>query len=221
MSLAPFVVTFELDGAGVVWNPAEPIMLDGLLAFCLSAIHIPPERRHIERDDEPAEVPLPLGQWRRGGAWGWQASALFPDKAAVESIGFWRKRFRSEPGSRHSSGSPNLTNGVYREYNAPLPILCVRRLQACAQGNRKEVLRLLERNIRRVGHKRGHGFGNVVAIRAEWTDQDWSLEREGLATRWLPQEGAARLVRPRPPYWNTCGRVPCCEIGSARLETSQ
>lgn len=39
---------------------------------------------------------------------------------------------------------------------------------------------------------------------------------EGLKiTMDLPREGAARLVRPRPPYWNNCGRVACCEVVEA------
>lgn len=205
-----FKVTFHLDGSGVFYDPFEPPHLDALLAYCLAGLHA--KRHYIGRDDQPEEVPLPLLQGERCGVEVWRASALFPEGEGVESIQYWRKKFRQNR-MHLTKGSPNLTNATYREWNTALPMLCVPRMVCWASGSRKEVVKLLRRDIKYLGKKRAHGHGRIVRIEAEECDEDLSWVRDGKANRFLPDEGGGKLVRPKPPYWNNHGRVRCMDIG--------
>lgn len=203
-------VTFHLDGTGIYYDPCEPLMLDGLLAAAVCRWHVhgePPSR-----DEEPFDVPLPLARWWRDGVWGWHASALFPDGADGESVQYWRKRLR-QGRIEVTTGSPNTTNGPYRDWNNPLPLLLTPRMVGYAVGDMRQVRRELRRNVRYLGKKRAHGRGAIVGVEVEEMPQDWSIARDGRLTRWMPMAHGSRLVRPRPPYWNTVGRIACGEIG--------
>lgn len=209
MSDKPVKVTFHLDGTGVFYDPFEPTMLDGILAWCLCAYHVsgdPPRR-----DEAPADIPLPLRRWEMGGSWGWHTSALFPDGVSVESLQFWRKRFR-ESRIELTSGSPNRTNGTYRDWQMPMPLLLCPRMVAYACGDRSTIQKVLRRGVKYIGKKAAIGKGRVVGIDVEWIEEDYSLTKDGQAMRWLPIVGGARFVRPRPPYWNNVGKVDCCEV---------
>jgi hypothetical protein len=214
MSLKPLKITFDLDGTGVYYDRNEPLHLDALLAWALAPFHC--KRGEVPtRDSEPTDIPLPLGKWHMNGVWGWHASALFPEGETAESLQYWRKRFRQHRvGITH--GSPNLQNGVYREYNQPMPLLLCHRMIAYALGDRRRIHQILKKQVKFLGKKRAYGKGNVIGVNVEWIEKDLSLfNAENRTMRWLPtrlKEGA-RLVRPRPPYWNIVGRVKCCEVG--------
>lgn len=210
MSYKPLKITFYLDGTGVYYDPAEPIHLDALLAWCLAPFHCKGEAP--TRDEEPYDIPLPLAKWRIGEVWGWRASALFPDGDTAESLQFWRKKFRQSR-IELTKGSPSLINGIYREYNVPLPLLLCRQMIAFAVGDHRRVHQILRKNVKYLGKKRVYGKGKVVDIAVDTIEQDNSLIRDGIAMRFLPSNTGARMVRPRPPYWNNCGKVTCCEVG--------
>jgi len=205
-----FKVIFHLDGTGVFYDSTEPIHLDALLAWALMPMQTP--RRCLDRSDTPDDIQLPLLRSRVHGSKVWHASALFPEQEGSETLRYWRKKFRQDR-LHLTTGSPNLQNGVYREYNMPVPLLLVPRLIAYASGKRKEVKRILKKHITALGKKRSQGFGRIVEIECVETENDWSLVAEGIAMRWLPLPGAMRQVRPKPPYWNNVDRVACCEVG--------
>lgn len=209
---SPLRIVFRLDGAGVYYDPAEPIMLDGLLAAACVRHHISGEPP--ARDEDPRDVPLPLKKWQQGGTWGWHASALFPVGEKAEALVYWRKRLRQ---SRIdvAAGSPNTTNGTWRDWQMPLPLLLCLEMEAWAFGDRREVRRELRRSIRWLGKKRAHGHGRVIEIEVDALDgDDGSIAApDGSLRRFMPHEGGSRLVRPRPPYWSSVGRVRCSEIG--------
>jgi hypothetical protein len=217
MSLRPLQIVFHVDGTGVYYDPREPLMLDGILAWCLAPFHCdrsaPPSR-----DELPAEIPLPLGRWYFNGQWGWRASALFPDED-LESVIWSRKRFRIGR-AELTTGNPNLQGSVYHDRNIPLALNLSRAWTCWAFGNRKEVRRLLQRDLRYLGRKRSAGHGRIVDVTVEWCDEDLSVVRAGLAQRYLPSAAGLRVVRPRPPYWNRMGAVPCCEVGEPFAITS-
>ena len=206
----PLKITFTLDGTGIYYDPLEPIMIDGLLAAALCRFHVhgePPAR-----DEEPKDIPLPLKKWNIGGEWGWHASALFPTDATEESLYYMRRRFRQHR-AELTKGSPNLTNGTYRDWNVPLPLLLTRNMVGYVFGDARNVRRALRRDIKNSGKKRAHGRGAVVSVSVEKITRDYSLEKDGARMRWLPSPDGSRLVRPRPPYWSSFGRVMCAEIG--------
>jgi len=73
---------------------------------------------------------------------------------------------------------------------------------------------LLRRNVRYIGRKKHRGRGRVLGISVTVAKHDYSVLRDGIAMRWLPDANGLREVRLRPPYWNITDRVNCCEVGS-------
>lgn len=213
----PLKITFTLDGTGVYYDPFEPPMLDAI--FCATLARRQHHGEPPARDERPFEYELPLKKWRARGTWGWHASALFPDPDCEETLVHWRKRLRQNR-IEITQGSPNLTNGIYRDWNMPLPLLLTRHLTgwclAAAHdgiGIAASIKHELTRSARWLGKKRAHGRGNVIHINVEHCEEDCSISRDGKFVRYMPQENGPRLVRPRPPYWNNWNRTPCAEIG--------
>lgn len=206
-----FKITFHLDGSGVHFNPAEPIHLDALLAWCLA-----PRQgiRDLQRDQVPPLVRLPLLRNHIGDRWVWAASALMPEGPHGESLQFWRKRFR-QARAELTAGSPNLTNGPYRDWQMPLPLLLTTRMVAYASGSRKECRKVLK-ELKYLGKKRAHGHGKILGMEFDQVGQDYTMIMNGIATRWLPASDGARMVRCLPPYWHPHDRVQCCEVGASR-----
>jgi hypothetical protein len=210
MSLKPLKITFQMDGTGTFYDPSEPMHLDGLLAWVLCLYQTNGEPPAA--DEEPFEVRLPLGIWRIGGHWGWCASAILPVDSGAWGMQRFVKRFR-ENRMEITKGSPNTRMSTYRKYCVPMPLLLNREFEAYVFGSRKRVHQVLKKNIRYLGRKRSVGKGRIVDINTEVIDEDFSLIRDGLAMRYLPLNGASRLVRTRPPYWNRHDRTECCDVG--------
>lgn len=204
-------VTIHLDGTGVSFNPFEPMHLDAFLARELAGLHC--KNRHMERSDTPERVPLPIAMGRFRGREIWRASAFYIDENTPEAIRHWRKKFRVDA-MRNTRGSPNLTNGVYREYNMPVHLVLAQKATAYCIGNRKEIKKIIRR-ISFFGRKSAQGIGMISGFEIERIDEDWSWIKDGVAMRWLPDPDGVRLVRTEPPYWNSVDRVLCCEVGDA------
>lgn len=212
MSLNPLKITFHLDGTGLYYDPYEPIHLDALLAWALMPFHRQKGDNPPTRESQPIDVPLPLGKWQIGNHCGWHASALFPEGDTAESLQFWRKKFRQNR-IELTKGSSNLQNGVYREYNTPLPLCLTRSMVAYALGDRGRVHQILRKHVRYLGKKNAYGKGRVINIDVEIIDTDYSLTKDGKAMRFLPDDNGIRRVRMRPPYWNGFEKTESCEIG--------
>ncbi len=213
MSLSNLKITFHLDGTGLYYDPYEPIHLDALMAWALMPFHRQKGDEAPTRNSEPIDVPLPLGKWHINGHWGWCASALFPEGEIGESLQFWRKKFRQNK-IELTRGSPNLQNGIYREYNHPLPLLLTKKMIAYAVGDRGRVHQILKKHIRYLGKKAAYGRGRVLSVDVNIIDNDYSLTKDGKTMRYLPYDRGIRLVRIRPPYWSNYDRILCAEIGS-------
>lgn len=211
MSLNPLKITFEIDPAGVIYDPLNPPMLDSLVDWCLSPM-VRTSKEPPTRSDEPEEIRLPLGTWHVGECWGWCASALLPEGDIQETIRHYRKKFRANRISL-TNGLPNLQSGPTREYNLPFVQQLPDKLVAYTIGDRKRINDLFRRNLRYLGQKRHRGMGRIEDYTIEIIGDDYSLVRDGVAMRWLPDANGLREVRLRPPYWNNNNRVKCCDIG--------
>jgi CRISPR type IV-associated protein Csf3 len=202
-------IIFELDGEGIVMYPNYPIHVDSLMAAVLAEdLKLDP----VTRDARPVNIKLPLGKWELGNVWGWRASVLFIEGDRFETVGYWRKRFRQGRYADVGSQKVNLIQGIFRDYNTPLPVIVCRFLVAYAVGDADRVLNIL-RKIRYIGHKRNIGYGRVIDLSVEKTDEDYSIERDGRAQRFLPCATGTKFVRTCPPYWNSFGRVKCVNVG--------
>lgn len=206
-------IIFNLDGTGVYYDPYEPIHLDALIAWALAPFYRKRGDEPPARDEQPIDFPLPFNKWYIDDSWGWKASALFPEGETGESLQYWRKKFRQNRVDI-TKGSPNLQLGIYREYNTPMPLLLCKKMSAYTVGDPHRILDLLRRNLKYLGKKRSYGKGKIISIEAEEFKYDFSLLKDGMATRFLPDKNGSRIVRTRPPYWNIYEAVPCCEIGS-------
>lgn len=209
MSLKPLKITFNLDGRGCYFDPFTPIHLDDLIASCLNAIN---GGSGLTRDDKPEDLRLPLGKWHIKSQWGWHASALIPDSEDAISMQWIRKKFR-ESRTHLTKGSVSLGSGIYREFNIPTPLSMISKFTSYALGDRHTLLSLLKRNIKFLGKKRSIGYGKVSSIEGEVIESDYSVVKDGLAMRFLPDDNGLRLVRVRPPYFHPFERTNCCEVG--------
>lgn len=209
--MALLKITFDLDGAGLHYNPHSPIHLDDIIAWTLAPILLPKEHRNPARDQPPVEFDLPIMRTKYNGIELYKASALLPVGNAQYDLVHWRKKFNTDR-INHTKGSPNLQNGVYREYNQPLPLLLVNHLEAYVESTRREMRRLLSQ-VRYLGKKRSQGFGKIANIDIIEIYQDFSLFREGKAMRYLPDSKGSKLVRVKPPYWNITNRIRCLNVG--------
>jgi len=203
--MVPFKIDFILDGTGVYFDRQEPPHLDSLLAWTRSGNH-----KYIERDDCPDEIKVPLMESRVGGHLVRHGSALFIEKH-FETMRFWRKKIRRNR-LQYTTGSPNATMGIYREYNMPVQLVLTRNVSCYGFGDIGDVKCLLFNNIKALGKKRSQGYGRIVNIDIHEIDDDKSLVYDGLAMRWLPDDDGSRLVRCKPPYWNNTDKVMCCEV---------
>lgn len=211
MALRPLRITFEIDPAGLIYDPLNPPMLDSLIDWCLSPM-VRKNKIAPTRSEKPEEIRLPLGTWHVGEHWGWCTSAILPEGDAQETIRHYRKKFRANRISL-TAGMPNLQSGTTREYNLPMVHQLPNKLVAYAIGDRKRIKDLFKRNLRYLGQKRHRGVGRIDRYDIEIIDDDYSLTQNGLAMRWLPVGDGIREVRLRPPYWNNFDRVACCDIG--------
>lgn len=203
-------LTIHLDGRGVVLHPHEPLHVDGIVAWA-GSFRYPPDREPPGRNDEPEELPLPLMAESLNGHRVFRASALFP----VDPVGidrrFWRSRFRVEKAGAMKA-TVNQSTGEFRSYNNALEILICSQMVGWFEGDRRDVKKWLKR-LRAIGHKRSMGYGKVIGVDLDETDEDRCIKWDGRAQRWLPHDKGLRFVRPRPPYWNAVGKVRCLAPG--------
>ena len=149
--IQPLKVTFEIDSAGLIYDPYSPPMLDSLIDWALSPMVLNKGETAPGRGDQVSEIRLPLGTWHAGDLWGWCASALIPadDKTIQESIQHFRKKFRTNRVSL-TTGTPNLQSGATREYNLPYTVQLVGVLVAYCMGDRHTIDSLLKRDRKSV-----------------------------------------------------------------------
>lgn len=209
-------VTFHLDGRGVIYDPSEPIHLDGLIEWA-GAFRYPPgeaPRRGDSINDRDL-MPLPVAQEERNGHRIYRASALWPadeNGALIYDQRHFRKRFRMERSEQCIPAAINQSTGPMRLVNQPVHPALLTTMVAWFQGKRVDVRKWFRR-LRAIGAKREMGYGGVLSIDIDETDEDRCVEWEGRAMRYIPHPRGLRLVRARPPYWNATNKVACLAPG--------
>lgn len=208
--MALLKITFHLDGTGIYYDPVNPIHLDALIQWALVPMRVPVEHRNPARDEEPYYFGLPIKSEEINGERVYRASSLIPEGSTNEDMVHWRKKMRQSRLGM-TKGSPNLKNGIYREYNQPMPLLLTHKMVGWMESKPKDAKKLLSQ-VKYLGKKRSQGYGKIVNINVEETEDDFCFYRDGITMRWLPNEGGSKMVRPQPPYWNCTGMVKCIDV---------
>lgn len=208
--MIPLEITFQTDGTGIIWSLNEPHHLDGIIGYHWRMR----EGKSMDCNPElqPDNDPLPLTKWRIGETWGWKASILIPVGLPIESVQFARKRFDEKRIEYQDRKTVNTAVGLCKTTNKPWPVVTTNYWKAWCVGDRSEVTDLAKR-VRHIGRERARGRGGVVNVIVEPCSFDKSLVWEGKAMRYLPQEGAPRFARCRPPYWHMHERYNVCDAG--------
>lgn len=224
MSLDNLKITFYLEGDGIIYDKYNPIHFDSLIDWLLSPMHRTEEPP--SRTGKPQEINLPLASMQIAGQKVYKASALFPVGGEEETIQYFRTKFPQEFIDQ-CVGSANLQSGLTRDHNRPYCVTLCDQMVSYAVGKRKRIKNLLYRThdsdgnllpskklkLLALGGKRNRGLGGIADIEVEKVDHDWSLIKDGMAQRYLPEEDGLRECRLRPPYWNLHDTVNCCDIG--------
>jgi len=205
-----YKITFELDGRGVIYDPHEPIHLDGIIAWA-GAFRYPPGPPP-GRTGPVEELNLPLRQVEINGTRIYKASALSPEGDAIYIGRHFRKRFRIERAEFCTDAIINQSTGLYRRVNRRLEVVLCRKMVGWFDGTPKDIRKWLKA-LRAIGRKREMGYGRIVSFKIEPSEEDRTWQWEGMATRYVPHPAGLKLVRPRPPYWNATGRVKCLVPG--------
>lgn len=212
MAYKNYKVTFNMDGRGVIFNPAEPIHLDSLLTFC-RLYKSENFKDDLGRDDPIEDIPLNLNKEIINGVEVWKASAILPDGDIFYGRRFFKKSFPNERADGLTSGKYDFTKGTYRSYKNDLtPILCKTMI---AYFNGDEKVKDALKDINQIGHKRAQGFGNIISIDIDEVDYDFSIIKDGLANRFYPHPDGICQIRAKPPYWSNYQKISCFPVGWA------
>lgn len=202
-------ILFELDGAGVEYVPYEPIHLDGLLSWCL--VEKRPDYTH-DRDIAPTDLDLPLKKWESPEGWCWKASSLMPEGWNMETVRYVRRHYDVNLATL-SAGKPNTIGLRYKDRNDPHTFQLVNQLAAYIDTDEPDLIPRELSKLKYLGRGPARGNGRIQKIRVEPTDEDFSVIKNGIASRYVPHPDGWKFVRCRPEYWRTMGRVHCFAPG--------
>lgn len=107
--------------------------------------------------------------------------------------------------------------GLFRAYMMRLPYLPATTATFYVNGDVGEVLRLIQ-FLPGLGKKVAYGYGAIRSVSVEETPEDWSLVKDGVAMRPLPDfyaDSDEKMFLPwKPPYWARESVAPCVPPGA-------
>jgi len=194
------------------------IYLDGLLAAAVMKEKLGDEYYNNKpNEQELIDIDLPLV--KQYGVW--CASVGFGDNR--EAVASWSKRwddknddivkFKGKGKARVDIGS-----GHFKNYHMPLVIKSYKTINFYAKGDIKEVERLLTTYITHIGKKASQGYGEILNMKFEEIDEDYSQFKGGRPTRpipvsqypeykeWCLANDIYMIIAKhpiKPPYWRT------------------
>lgn len=209
--MQPLRITARMQ-SGVVVTPGDGLPLDAILdhAWCrrkLGPALYEPGAPHVKPDELPLKR-IVYGGWH--GAWLWAAS--FAELEGARYRQWWHKKTHPDGVDgvqvEMTARKLNLTSGRYKELRVALPTVWAPEIVWYAVGDSEGLANLLA-YAPAIGKKVSQGNGWVAEWVVEPWPADWSLLRDGVATRSLPlplarQLGAAGdelVMGYRPPYY--------------------
>jgi CRISPR type IV-associated protein Csf3 len=212
-----YKITFKMQNA-VCLN--DYLMIDSLLAYAVLKDILGNQFENVTNSDELIDVPLPLKRTDNI----WHASAGVFNVIDTDQ-GSWKKRWDSTDNhlvnpNKKRSGKYSLKidvgSGPNKAYSMPLQLYLTKKISFYINGNKNEVTRLLQNNIRAVGKKRSQGYGFILDMKIKKDDQDNSILKNGKDVMRPVTEGVMyqnttnfgdvnyikRYMPVVPPYWN-------------------
>lgn len=181
MKFSPLLVSCDLAGPLAGDPPAlEALLLD-------RAVVLRGDWRRVTRDGPPppqGEIPLPVGATWLGGWLVYHCSAPILSEAAFDAARHHHQRYPVEradwldPAERTQV---NTTGGAFKSYRLPNRVRGVRTVCWVAEGNWREMRKLL-RDVTHLGKDRAQGYG---AVRRADADADASGRR---VSEWRAEE---------------------------------
>jgi hypothetical protein len=112
-------------------------------------------------------------------------------------------------------------SGFFRDFMIRIPYLPAKEVKFYFFGGKEELGDLLK-NVTHLGKKTAEGFGAVRSCEIKESKEDYSLVKDGIAMRPLPEKIARRFGIPmkimqlayRPPYWDKRNIALCAAPGS-------
>lgn len=205
----PMKVVFEMRSPVVT---TDYIFLDGLISSAVFKDCVPNYFDIPQDHNELIHIPLPLKQYGTEEPF-YAASIGYADEI-VEGIDHWRKRTEIETTKKKIQ----VGSGQYKMYDMPMPTMWAESWIFYASGNIDEVQRLLTAHISAIGKKCSQGFGQIKRITVEPSDHDWSVIKDCVPMRPIPESGAygfdmdcdvVMYFAYKPPYWHRLNMTKC------------
>ncbi|MFW9872530.1 MAG: hypothetical protein ACFFG0_05455 [Candidatus Thorarchaeota archaeon] len=193
------------------------IHFDALLSFCVVRDLLGDEFYNYQGSTQHLwDIPLPLDT-RGSDHKYWAASrGVWEGK---ESITSWKKRFDTKYDDYVTFGKKkpciNHKFGHFKAYDMPLVIHATPFIKFYANGNKKEIVRLLG-YLHVIGKKTSQGFGWLKKIETKSIENDYSCFFNNIVMRAIPEipyeirEGMRiEYTGYRPPYWSPKNQKMC------------
>ncbi|MFZ3132841.1 MAG: hypothetical protein WA125_17485 [Desulfosporosinus sp.] len=141
------------------------------------------------------------------------ATSFAQFRKAGEETAYWHKRFDAQLAEDYVDfagrrGRINTTSATYKAYRMPLNIILTPEIVWYVVGGKEEIESLLD-EIPSLGKKTSQGFGQVTEWVVEKVKQDWSIWKNGILMRNIPDQDGDSEWGVRPPYWYQLNVVRC------------
>lgn len=226
------LVTCRLAGPLAVGAEGPP-QLDALLEYAMATkMKKPSPNYRLQRNHplpEQGSIPIPLSRDWLGPWFVARCSSPILPATKIDTVEYVAKRIAVEEAGLLAPNERKVvstTNAWTKSYRLPLRVMAVPLIRWFAVGTRREILRLLQREIHAVGKKIADGYGRV---------KEWVVEHAEHDCSWYaPHESGKVLMRPMPmgdwlppdllgwrpgygsvvaPYWHPdryCERIEPC-----------
>lgn len=186
-----------------------PIHLDGLILY---NYFYAKNKERITNVNFNIEIPeLSIDKYESDYGSCWRASALIVDSKQMDSKQHVRRRFND---NRITMFNTTVNNQGFftANRNTPVNIIVCDRLVSYIRCKIDEIEKYIMM-INYLGKYRSAGYGRVQNILIQEQDNDYSLTKNGRATRYIPIPNGRRFGRAMPPYWREDNSLNTTYVG--------